>query len=164
MTDRELLLLHAERYPKAEPTDLLKLVYQAAFGPGHLVSDPLRAEAYIAKEMQSAPSLPYLTEPIGGGYARLYLGTARDRGLSPEEIARRFIRAAECPPAPAVLDRLLAELTSLAEAGHFAFSVDALGKALSRWEAAGKPLFRHSETYRAAYAPAYRVVMEESCS
>jgi hypothetical protein len=59
---------------------------------------------------------------------------------------------------------MLSELLALAEAGELPFSKKALAETLSRWEAAGKPLFRHSETYRAAYAPAYRVVMEESCS
>lgn len=164
MTERELLLLHAARYPKSEPTDLLKLVYQAAYGPGHLISDPTCAAAYIAKETLTAPTAPYLTEPIGGGYARLYLGAARERGISPEAIALRFVAAARRAPDPALFERMLSELLALAEAGDLPFSKKALAETLSRWEAAGKPLFRHSETYRAAYAPAYRVVMEESCS
>ena len=164
MTERELLLMHAARYPKAEPTDLLKLVYQAAYGPGHLVSELSRVTAFVAEEMRTAPSVPQLTEPVGGGYVRLYLGPARERGISPEEIARRFISAAKQTPDPARFDSMLAALVALTEQGVFSFTAGTLTEAVSRWETAGKPLFRHSETYRAAYHPAYRLVLEEPCS
>lgn len=164
MTARELLLLHAKRYPKAEPSDLLKLAYQAAYGPGHLISDLASAVDYIVRESATAPSSPYLTEPIGGGYVRLYLGAARDAGISPEEIAQRLVAAAERAPDPALFDAVLGKLFALTASGCFAFSVEALAETVAKWEAAGRPLFRHSEAYRTAYAPAYRVIMEESCS
>ena len=164
MTVRELLLLHANRYPSSEPTDFLKLVYQAAYGPGHLVCDASLAAARIAEEMADAPALSELLEPIGGGYARLFLGTARERGISPEEIAERVLRAASQAPDPARFDAMLAELLLMASEGLLAFSESALFGALSDWEAAGRPLFRHSALYRETYLPAYRIVMEESCS
>ena len=162
---RNILLMHAEKYPLAEPTDLLKLVYQAAFGPGHLITDRALATSYIAKEMQTAKEEAVLLEPIGGGYARLYLGAARKSCLSPEEIASRFFLAAKRQGAPALFDEMIAELVRLCNEGQFAFSPDILRSTIDAWEADGRPLFRHSETYRNAYAPAYRLVLvEESCS
>ena len=162
---RKILLMHAEKYPLAEPTDLLKLVYQAAFGPGHLISDRALATAYIDQEMQTAKAEAVLLEPIGGGYARLYLGAARESRLSPEEIASRFFLAAEQKGSPALFDEMIAELMQLCSEGQFAFSSAALRSAIDAWETDGRPLFRHSETYRNAYAPAYRLVLvEESCS
>ena len=164
MTERELLLWHAERYPRAEPTDLLKLVYQAAFGAGHLVSDPAAVLDRLVREMRDAPVTDRLTEPIGGGLLRIYLGDAREAGIAPETIAEGFCRAARRAPEPALLDRMLAALTALAGEGAFAFSEQALRRELALWEAAGRPLLRHSESYRAAYAPAYRLIPEEPCS
>jgi hypothetical protein len=164
MTDRELLLLHAARYPLAEPTDLLKLVYQSAFGAGHLITDLARVTRYIEEEMQTAEPTGNLLEPIGGGYARLYLGAARQAGLSAEEIASRFFRASEKVPDPRRFETLLSELFALSRQGAFCFTAEALSDAVFAWEAAGRPLFRHSERYRRAYAPAYRLTLEEPCS
>lgn len=31
---------HASRYPRMEPTDAVKLVYQNEFGGGHLIRNP----------------------------------------------------------------------------------------------------------------------------
>ena len=37
MTD--ILLFHFARYPKMTPQAAVKLLYQSAFGPGHLIRD-----------------------------------------------------------------------------------------------------------------------------
>ena len=162
---RELLSEHAARYPKMEPTDALKLVYQMAFGPGHLLTDRAMAVAQIEAEMAEAPVTDLLLEPIGGGYARLYLGAARDGGMGADEIASAFMRAGLREGDRALFDLALLTLRDMAKDRLFAFTAEALDEVVGAWEAAGRPLFRHSQAYREAYAPAYRLIpMEESCS
>ena len=44
MENEELLNIlkdHLQRYPQMQPQDVVKLLYQNEFGPGHLISDPL---------------------------------------------------------------------------------------------------------------------------
>lgn len=148
-----------------QPTDALKLAFQAAFGPGHLLPDLPSAVSAIEREMRDAPVTPYAVEPIGGGFARLYLGAAREGGMSASEIGSRFLSASKMPPSPELFDRMLEVLLLLAEQGSLPFTSDALRLEHAQWERRGRPLFRHSEIYRAAYAPAYRLIpMEEPCS
>ena len=43
MKDQELLVVlkeHLDRYPKMQPQDVVKLLYQGEFGPGHMIKDP----------------------------------------------------------------------------------------------------------------------------
>ena len=72
---KSILLAHAEKYPMMEPTDAVKLLYQAAFGPGHMIADRDAALARTRTEMQSVTEVPKICgsavpyEDIGGGYA-----------------------------------------------------------------------------------------------
>ena len=39
----QILRSHFARYPAMTPQDAVKLLYQSAFGPGHLIADPAYA-------------------------------------------------------------------------------------------------------------------------
>ena len=39
----DVLLQHFDRYPRMQPQDAVKLIYQQEFGPGHLVKDEKKA-------------------------------------------------------------------------------------------------------------------------
>jgi hypothetical protein len=49
-------------------------------------------------------------------------------------------------------------LRCLAAQGHFAFDGEALEAYLASYREAGYPPVSHSETYRQAYHPAYRII------
>ena len=53
MTD--ILLSHFVRYPQMTPQDAVKLLYQSAFGPGHLIRDEGMARARLAEELAATP-------------------------------------------------------------------------------------------------------------
>ncbi len=86
MSNEELLTIlkeHLARYPKMQPQDVVKLLYQNEFGPGHLVSDRtscierLEAEAAKVREDTAAKvrqdeTVPVI-EDIGNGLARVNL-------------------------------------------------------------------------------------------
>lgn len=155
-----ILLSHFAAYPAMTPQDGVKLLYQSAFGPGHLLADSARALAFLRRELAETPPAPGpLYEAIGGGYARLHLAAARVAGLSAEAIFRDFSRAAEALcPGPNVFSEHLALLEKLTARGAAPFSTAELTAYLREYRAAGCPMVSHSATYRAHYRPAYRVV------
>ncbi len=156
----EILRAHFARYPQMTPQDAVKLLYQSAFGPGHLIRDEGYARARLAEELEQTPACAgELLEPIGGGYARLHLGAAKARGVTGEEIFTRFSAAAAAPsPGKEAFEEGLSLLEALTKQGEAPFSPQALADYLTQYRAEGCPMVSHSELYRAAYRPAYRVV------
>lgn len=156
-----ILLVHAARYPLMEPRDAVKLIYQNEFGGGHLIRDVLACQEYLQKEYASVrqdPDTPLL-EDIGNGLVRVNLAALDVHGISPEELGNAFIRSAGSHRGS--LDsfrRKLLVLQTLTRLGKMPFFPDSLRSYLADYEDAGFPPVSHSNTYRNAYHPAYRVV------
>ena len=156
-----ILRAHFARYPKMTPQDAVKLLYQSAFGPGHLIRNECYARSRLAEELFRTPACDgELLEAIGGGYARLYLGAAKARGMADAEIYHRFSLAAAAPcPGKAAFEAGIALLETLAAEGEAPFSAGQLADYLTAYRAEGCPMVSHSEIYHDAYRPAYRVVL-----
>ena len=158
---RLILTQHARRYPLMEPTDAVKLVYQNVFGGGHLIKDTSACLAYLQKEydtVEKSPDVP-LYEAIGNGIVRVNLAALKPADVSP--LGAYFIRsAAACKGnLPDFLEKLDV-LCKLTEEGLFAFDPITLKNYLTQYKAAGYPPVSHSEAYRQAYLPAYRIVLK----
>lgn len=164
---RKILLLHAGLYPQMEPADAVKLAYQSAFGGGHLIASEQKSLAFLAEER--AETLADATRrrpdgafvPIGLGRARVNLASAALLPLPDALLSRMFVLSSREPAGDdALFEKLLGEArrTAASNGGAFAFSAAELDAYLARYRAAGRPMARHSETYRALYRPAYRVV------
>lgn len=159
---REVLLAHFARYPAMTAQDAVKLLYQATFGPGHLIADPAVAARRLSEERAAcaktdAPAF----EPIGGGFCRLHLGAMELESVPDELLNRMFLLSAEKTGDMEIFSARLAELEVLAAEGKTPFSAAALAEYLASYRAEGCPMVSHSQVYREAYAPAYRVVREE---
>lgn len=139
--------------------DAVKLIHQSAKGPGHMIKNADSALSMLKNEMDSVePDFgAQLLEPIGNGYARLYLSAAKAKGILPEDICRIFIESAnsgekrELSTGIEILKRLVKE-------GKTPFREEELSAFLSGYDGG---IVRHSEKYRKEYAPAYRVVLEK---
>ena len=143
-----------------EPVDAVKLVYQSAFGCGHLLSGDCaqRVEEELA-HVAACGDVPALT-PIGGGLGRLSLAAPAVRELPPERIAGMMrVTMAQPLGGEAAMAAGLEALRELARAGEAPFSPESLEAFLAGWD--GHTPVSHSAAYRAAYAPAYRVVRED---
>lgn len=162
---KTILLAHARKYPLMEPTDAVKLLYQSEFGGGHLIRDEKTCLRFLQREYEATPQrqdIP-LAEEIGGGIARVNLAALDAHGLSVEELGQDFLRSAAQPRGSMELFRGKLELlTALTASGQMPFSLDALQAYLAQYEAAGFPPVSHSDAYRRAYHPAYRVV-DQNC-
>ncbi len=156
----QVLRAHFARYPQMTPQDAVKLLYQSAFGPGHLIRDEGYARRRLAEELEQTPPCDGpLLEPIGGGYARLHLGAAKAQSLSEGAVYTAFAQAAAAPcPGKEAFEGGISLLEALVAGGEAPFSAGELADYLTAYRAEGCPMVSHSEAYRAAYRPAYRVV------
>lgn len=158
-----ILRRHAVDYPRMEPTDAVKLIYQNEFGGGHLIRDEQAAREYLRREFEATAhdtSLPRY-ESIGNGLVRVHLTALR--GEERDALAAEFIRSAGAHRG--TLARFLEKLEvlrRLTAAGVFGFDTEALNAYLEEYAQAGYPMVSHSEAYRIAYRPAYRVVCAPS--
>ncbi|MEA4822646.1 MAG: hypothetical protein VB111_00830 [Clostridiaceae bacterium] len=157
---RAVFLAHYDRYPKSQIQDFVKLAYQSTFGPGHMISNPASARAYLQYETAVAPSTPWQTtlESIGSGFYRMHLGATRD--YSVDAIAALFFltAAVKTGSQEALIDKLRV-IVQLSKEEKLPCDAEAW---ILAYRASGCPAIHHSKTYREAYAPAYRVVSESA--
>lgn len=160
----ETLLRHAGLYPVMEPADAVKLAYQSVFGGGHLVSDEESCLARLSAERANALETGGFAgqeafEPIGFGRARMMLGSPALAAMPDALLSRAFMLSSAEPAGDAALfSEALDVLTQTVFSGAFSFATEDFAAYLERYRASGCPMVSHSETYRLAYRPAYRVV------
>lgn len=155
MSEFELILqAHSARYPLMEPQDYGKLVFQSEFGPEHLVSDVDSVLRYLKQEWselpKGCPAIP--PEPIGNGLCRFHLSACAEEQLP--RLAEVFCRSAQ--EHKGTCEGLEERLALVRKR-----NVPGMEEWLARYEAAGYPPVRHSQTFRDHYAPHYRVIKLE---
>lgn len=156
------LVCHCKKYPNLQLRDLFKYIYQSSFGCEHLISSPEAVEDYIRKEAEhciSAVGEPI--ESLDGDYCRVHLDVIRE-GLSASTLAKLFyLSAGHVEDGRERLLEKLSVLSEVVEEGGIPFEKEAVTEALKEWRDADYPACHHSETFRAAYAPAYRLIKKE---
>jgi len=161
----DILQSHAKRYPLMTPQDAVKLIYQATFGVGHLLAEETIVRARIDEEMRTMlPADVPVTENIGGGFMRFHMnGTSIERMTDLAElVAVLFLEAGTHSSGTGEqFSARLDILRTLTADGVFSFGTDELEAYLTDYLAGGLRAVSHSETYRAAYHPAYRVVSRD---
>lgn len=156
---RRRLAEHGAAYPALRAEDLFKFLYQSAFGCEHLVADSAAALRYVLREAEAVPedAAPRL-DRLDGDYSRVHLSWLRE-GLSPETLTRLFCLSAKTEEGG---DERLREGLSVARemVAEGALPVDAaeFDEKHRLWAEAGYPALHHSEAFREAYRPSYRVV------
>ena len=163
MSTKELLLNHYAAYPRLEVADIFKFIFQSAFGCEHLVSSEERALNYIKAELErikddeSAPRI----DALDGDYSRVHLSCIRDT-LSAEALAKYFCLSAKTEPdGNERLIEKIAVARELVADGTIPLSLSDFDELHARWREAGYPAIHHSDSFREAYRPAYRVIANE---
>jgi len=159
----QLLGQHLQRYPQMALADIYKLLHQAAMGPGHAVRSADAAHKALDEEaagLGDGPTEPLL-DPISpdGRLARVHLRPYVASGKDLRALADAFVNTATTYPASRdKLAKFCGCLGDLADAAGIPFSRAQVTGYFDPIVAQGYPVVRHSEAYRAAYRPAYRVV------
>ena len=160
----DILAAHFAAYPQMTPQDAVKLLYQHEFGPEHMIADEEKALRTLEKEtaaLSPAQNEP-LYVPIGNGLCRLNLRPCLAKRIPNDFICRLF-----CDTARRVqgdkhrFEGHLRALSRMAEKDETPFDAAELDLFLILYREKGCPAVHHSDRYRAAYAPAYRVVLQK---
>lgn len=145
----QVVAAHAARYPRMEPRDYGKLAFQSEFGPEHLLGDPERLAGLIQAELEHVgPGQG--AEDVGGGLCRLHLDGNWPAAAAPLLAKLMALTARETAGTRAGLEAKLSVLEGL--------SVPGMKEWLGLWRGQGCPPVHHSEAFRTAYQPHYRLV------
>lgn len=159
----QILARHFQRYPSMELADVYKLLHQAAMGPGHAIDDPADVRAKLAAEVANlgeGPDDP-IADPISpdGKLARIHLRPYFAAGHTVNVLVDAFVQTGRTHPAASEkLEKFCACLGDLATAGGIPFSRDEVEQYVQAIARRAYPVVHHSDAYRDAYHPAYRVV------
>jgi len=174
MSLKTLLLKQYDRHPRMQIQDMVKLIYQSEFAGGHLIEDE---EESLNKLQEECCSLGQHSlhgnkaddadrkisddafEYIGSNLCRFHLVALKYSSISLKTVNRFFTcTAGSTRGSIPCFEEKLEVLRQCCEEGYLPFSSDELEAYLSAYKKEGYPPVRHSEIYRAAYSPAYRIV------
>lgn len=157
-----VLLKHYEQRPLMEIEDFIKMIYTSEFGGGHLIPDEIVSLDRLMNEyasMASGPADEPLFEDIGGDICRLNLRALKRSELKLKTVNRLFVLSAQTVKGS--IDGLVekfAHLLDLVKSGALPYDFKMAEAVIKTYQLSGYPVPSHSETYRAHYSPAYRVV------
>ncbi len=156
---RENLLKHYQKYPLLQVEDMFKYIYQSSFGCEHLLSDENSVLNSIKKEfLNFAGSKEPCKDTLDGEYSRVSL-SYMEVGLSAETLSRLFcLSAKQRNDGEALLHEKIAVLTDLVADGGIPFVKSTFDSELEKWRKNGFSAVHHSEAFRKAYCPSYRVI------
>lgn len=160
----EVIGRHAEKYTLMQPCDAVKLIYQNEFLGGHMIKSPEQSLLRLVEEFNRVEKIPgmELFEYIGNGVSRVNLAALNPEKYPLEALNNDFCKSANMRRGSMEdftekLDILVSEFPRFG----FGFSVNELKNYLYKYREAGYPAVSHSEVYRLAYKPAYRVVLKK---
>ena len=152
---KKQLQVQKKRYPLMTEEDIVKFVFQGMLGVGHLINSEQDAKDILSAEMATLdPNEDEpLIEKISSDWVRLNLRPAKAKGMTVDDIAWYLVRSAEWGA------------LSFMRQNVYNFCVKLDGSEQMK-TAAAKVLDehwlpRHSEQYRKAYHPAYRVLYKD---
>ena len=150
-------------HPSMQPQDIVKLCYQAAFGAEHLLPDPAKAKAYFETEFQkvSAADIP-LYEEISPDICRVNLSAWKKEDLPAEWLFRMFLGTATIPQGgETTFLQYLEAAEQVLSAHSVSFSREEWETYLCNYKKEGLRAVHHSDLYRMAEQPAYRIVRKQ---
>ncbi len=154
-----ILLDHYARYPLMELQDALKLAYQNAFGPGHMMRNPKEAEkAFLREWAGCTTNADPLYVPVGNGLCRASLYACREKGLPAPAVFELFRSACAQREGEGILGENLLILQDLCEQELLPF--DPVQVHILSAKGIRQP--HHSKRYLEQYAPSYRLVMQHA--
>ena len=151
-----------ELHPSMQMQDVVKMCYQAVFGMEHMLADQDKARQYFYAEYAATPannSIP-LYEPVSESFCRVNLAAWKARNLDADHLFDLFTASAKYH-----VEGTRFELNNCAKAVEKIISKGLLPFSLEEWREYyvayknnGMLPVHHSEAYRLAEQPSYRLV------
>jgi uridine kinase len=161
---KRVLLIHHARYPNMQIRDMVKLIYQNEWAGGHMIADEADSLARLREECASLSPSPgqEAFEDIGGGLCRFYLRSSQCGEIGLTTLNRFFVNTAnENKGTVRGFEEKLAAFRQCCADGELPYPAEELDAYIESYKAQGYPPVHHSDAYRDAYTPAYRVVKAE---
>lgn len=157
-TVKDYLWEQVALHPSMQPQDVVKLLFQAAFGAEHLLADKNAAFIWLQEEYEELEMTKVsekLYEQIHDKVCRINLREWKRRKLPLSWLFHIFVESASYANlygGQELFTQSLQEVEALIQEGVFNFSME-------EWrETAKQGPVHHSETYRQQEKPAYRIV------
>lgn len=158
---------HLALYPAMQARDVYKLLYQSICGAEHLMTSSSAFEEYLRTEFDAVTALD--EEPLmvplrtDGSLSRINLCPYKARGGTIAALLRECMRAMQPVDQSArdVLRHAWSEFVDGCQAGKWASLLLTDVIDLDSWLLQHEyPAVHHSDRYRQAYKPAYRLVIK----
>ena len=160
---RASLVWQMEHYPESRLQDIYKSFYQDRFGPEHMVTDSAAVLQYLREELKQCDAREnprYEPTAYLGNYDRVYLSCVVRGNISAERLNEAFVRSSRMPQASLTdwktewkeILSVIEELQLSLE--NYENDKEKIARALKEGDVA----MHHSEAYRNAYHPHYRIV------
>ena len=172
---RDAVACQLEMFPESRVQDIYKSFCQDKLGPGHLVSDPEAARAYLMDELRAyredldsarCQKPQRRTLPVGdeGNYVRVDLSVVIDSLVSADALLEAFVRSANESKTvsteewkakwASVADVIRKSFPDIPDAERDLAAIDSL-------MAQGHLILHHSRSYVEAYHPHYRIIARD---
>lgn len=151
-----------ELHPSMQLQDIVKMCFQSVFGPEHMLTDMERAKAYFVQEYEatSADFSAPLTEPLSDTFCRVNLSAWKANAYDADKLFKLFYASAKNNVAgtEADFDLCAKDVENVIAEGLLPFSVSEWQTYYASYKKNGMHPVHHSDAYRLAERPAYRLV------
>ncbi len=166
MTERARALVqgHLKERPASLISDVYKLLYQSCMGPSHAILNSGDANTWLMQEWEcirpDEQEKLFEDMTIFHPVYRVNLRAAKARGIRSDKILRAFISCAnEFPKNPDLFRSVWDDVAEAIRRGKISISnSDDVEEFNTFVKERDNPAMHHSEEYREAYGPAYRLV------
>lgn len=145
------------KYPKSTIQDYFKLLKQMCLGPKHIIKSEIESLKNLVNEVKNLnlySDKEDLYEYIGSDFVRVNLRPYVKLGLDLKWLNSAFCTSAFSKKETNILDTLNELAAFLKEV----FPNESVNEEVEKYQKDGFPTLNHSETYRKAYQPSYRVI------
>ena len=154
---------HLSRYPLMQVQDVYKMLYQGEFGVKHIIDNPEAARRYLDIELEQVNPDAYMSlwEVItpDSSMIRINLRSFKANNLDPDKLWEAMVKTAEIVKGDSIRFVDYWQQVMLAiEEGILWFPGQEANVYLQTMQDHGLPAVHHSEIYREAYHPSYRVI------
>lgn len=157
---KKILIQHLEFYPLMQAEDIYKLAYQFSFGPAHFFFKSGEAERMIFEEAKGLVSEDNTIEivEVGNGYYRYPL---IDNPIYLNMVCESFIKTVKLGQSNNVdFPKLLNDISTYLKDLKIDFDYNDFIELINKMKGIDYPAISHSDKYRKAYQPHYRLIKE----
>ncbi|MDD3170833.1 MAG: hypothetical protein PHO86_00765 [Bacilli bacterium] len=158
----DIIIRYYLRFPLSTIQDLIKLLYQATFGGGHMISDPQQCLAFLHEECSSLEKKrkgELLYEYISPDIVRVNLRPYLEYNFNLDYLNDAFIQTSNNNHGDIEsFKQNISLLKGLIKEKLIALDLKETLNSIDNYEKSDYPVLHHSNIYRESYQPAYRII------